>query len=125
MIARRHAARLIMTVAALALMALTMLVGSANPAAAAPNSDESGFLAATNAFRQQNGLGALQYDAALSDVARGWTQQMANSRTLAHNGALVAQVNATVTNQWTRIGENVGYGPAVDSIQNAFYNSPP
>jgi hypothetical protein len=48
---------------------------------------------------------------------------MASGRTLSHNPSLVDQINAQVTTQWTRIGENVGYGTNSASLQNAFMNS--
>jgi hypothetical protein len=108
-----------------ALVILTSLtLASASPANAA-GAEELDFLAQTNAVRAQNGLGALQWDEAMANVARGWSSQLAAAQSLSHNGNLVSQVNQFVTNQWTRLGENVGFGPTVSALQGAFMNSPP
>jgi hypothetical protein len=49
---------------------------------------------------------------------------MADRHSLQHNPNLVAQTDSRVTNQWTRLGENVGFGPDAPAIFNAFMNSP-
>jgi uncharacterized protein YkwD len=124
MIARRRTtSQLIVLITASLLMAFAFVLSEAPAAHAAGNADESGFYDATNSYRGQNGLAGLQYDAAASNVARAWSQQMANAATLSHNPNLVDQINSQVTTQWTRLGENVGFGPTVDNIQNAFINS--
>jgi uncharacterized protein YkwD len=97
---------------------------SGTPAQAAPGGEEQQFLDATNAARAQNGLAPLAWDETLANVARGWTAGMAAAHSLSHNPSLVDQVNAFVTNQWQRIGENVGYGGTVAGLHNAFMNSP-
>ena len=48
---------------------------------------------------------------------------MADRSTLEHNPNLVRDVEAYVTREWTRIGENVGYGGRPGSIQDAFMAS--
>jgi hypothetical protein len=101
---------------------LTLL--TASPAHAAPGADEQDFLNQTNASRAQNGLPALQWDDGLANIARSWSAQMSSSQTLSHNGNLVGQIEQWVTNQWTRIGENVGYGGSVSQLHTAFMNSP-
>ncbi|MEY2404160.1 MAG: hypothetical protein QOD38_1711, partial [Acidimicrobiaceae bacterium] len=114
----------------LAVTALTVLVISLGlalssaPSASALSNDDQSMFDLTNQSRSQNGLGALQYDAALSSVARGWVSQMAGAGVLSHNGSLSSQVSSQVTNDWTRIGENVGFGQATSSLENAFMNSP-
>jgi len=126
MIARhRRTSQLSLTILATLMLAITLLIGTAGSAQAAPTSDESAFLSATNSYRSQNGLPALQWDDALANIARGWSQQMDGANTLSHNPAITDQINSLVTSQWTRIGENVGFGPSVDAIQNAFLNSAP
>src|SRR5581483_6633417 len=107
-----------------ALTTLTVLVVAPSPAHAAPSSDEQAFLDQTNATRAQNGLGPLQWDEGEANIARSWSSQMAGSQTLSHNPNLVAQTQA-ITPDWQRVGENVGFGPTVDALQNAFVNSPP
>jgi uncharacterized protein YkwD len=120
----RTSSKLIAATLSLVLMAAGLALTSASPAGAI-NVDEQGFFDATNAYRQANGLAPLQYDANASAVALGWSQSMASAGVLSHNPNLVAAINTYVTPDWTRIGENVGFGPTVSSIQNAFINSPP
>jgi uncharacterized protein YkwD len=45
---------------------------------------------------------------------------MASTGTLEHNPNLVSQI----TCDWIRLGENVGFGPTVAFLQDAFMNSP-
>src|SRR3954447_9013375 len=110
-------------VVALLVTLLTATVMSSGVAQAAPGSEELDFLNRTNDARAQNGLAPLQWDEAAANVARGWSSQMAASQTLSHNGNLSNDIGNTVTADWTRIGENVGYGPSVGKLQNAFMNS--
>jgi len=110
--------------AALLVTLLSVTVIGSGVAHAVPGSDELDFFNRTNAARAQNGLAPLQWDEAAANVARGWSSQMAASQTLSHNGSLSDDITNTVTGDWTRIGENVGYGPSVGSLQNAFMNSP-
>lgn len=93
-------------------------------AAGATTEEEEQFFTLTNQSRSQNGLGPLAPDSAAAAVARTWAQQMATSHTLSHNPSLAAQVDSYVTSQWTRIGENVGYGGSPSVLQTAFMNSP-
>src|SRR4051812_37066856 len=74
----RTSSKLSVTIVATLMMALTLLIGTAGSASAA-STDENGFVSLTNSYRTQNGLPELQYDAALSDIARSWAQQMAGS----------------------------------------------
>jgi uncharacterized protein YkwD len=115
-------------VAASAVASVVMLacftVISGGVAHAAPGSDELDFWNRTNTARAENGLGPLEWDEAAANVARGWSSNMAATQTLAHNPNLVDDINNNVTTDWTRIGENVGYGPTVSSLQTAFMNSP-
>src|SRR5262245_45325802 len=94
-----------LTAATLALLVLAtagVVIGTARPSAAV-SLDEAAFFDATNAYRQANGLAPLEYDAAASAVALGWSQSMAASGTLSHNPNLVNSINAYVTPDWTRI----------------------
>src|SRR5207245_7193657 len=63
-------------------------------------------------------------DLATTNVARWWSTAMASATMLSHNPQLVSQINSQVTADWTRIGENVGVGGDVDSLNQAFWNSP-
>ena len=109
----RFRLRALLTVAALALS----LFAFARPAAASGNEDY--FVAKINDIRSSRGLASLAVDGQLTAVARSWSQHMANDGTLAHNPNLGSQVSG-----WRTLGENVGTGPSVDSIEAAFENSP-
>jgi hypothetical protein len=108
-------------VVAAALVALLLSV-SAQPASAA-NSYEIELWNATNAARSQSGLGALSWDAGAASIARSWSATMAQQGTIWHNPNLQAQVGASVTTAWTRLGENVGMGGSIAGIQSAFMAS--
>jgi hypothetical protein len=80
---------------------------------------ESQFIAAMNAARQANGQQpyAVAYD--LTSVARSHSQQMASRHSLYHNPNLTTDVS-----NWQAVGENVGEGPDVQDIHDAFMRSP-
>lgn len=105
-----------------ALLALVPL--GAAPAGAAPVDDEARLFELHNTARAENGLPPLQYDSAAVGVARSWAAELARSTSLRHNPNLAAQVDAYVTRDWTRIGENVGYSSTADQVHTAYMNSP-
>jgi hypothetical protein len=107
-----------------ALVAVSASLALAPHAVADDLSDEARLYELTNQSRAQNGLGPLAYDPAAVGVARGWARELARSGQLRHNPNLVAEVDAHVTTQWTRLGENVGYSSTVDQVQGAYMNSP-
>jgi hypothetical protein len=88
---------------------------SMSPASA---SDESEFVAYTNSARASHGVPAyaVRYD--LTAVARRQAARMAAGRQIYHNPNLSSEVS-----NWRALGENVGEGPSVSSIQTAFMNS--
>ena len=106
-----------------AMVAVAASVALAAPAAANAE-DEARLFELTNQSRVQNGLGALAYDPAAVGVARAWAAELARSGQLRHNPNLVANVDAYVTAEWTRVGENVGYAGSADQVQQAYMNSP-
>jgi uncharacterized protein YkwD len=83
-------------------------------------SDAAAFLADTNQLRASKGVGSLSMDNQLVAIAMGWSQHMMEAGTLSHNPNLA---NAVAEN-WTKLGENVGFGPSVSAIHTAFVNSP-
>ncbi|MDX6284707.1 MAG: hypothetical protein QOG53_192 [Frankiales bacterium] len=114
------AARAVGLVAILAALMTALLVTGATSAYA---SSESSNLSAINSARASHGLKALKLSSSLSSVARSWSAKMASgacpgSDAICHNPNLTSQVHG-----WQKIGENVGVGPDVSSIQNAFMNS--
>jgi hypothetical protein len=104
---------------ALLTMAMTgaSLLAFAHPAAAA--GEDGYFVDRINAVRASRGIGPLAVDGQLSAVARSWAQAMSASGTLQHNPALGSQVGG-----WRTLGENVGTGSSLDSIEAAFEGSP-
>lgn len=88
---------------------------------------EQAFLKATNASRAEQGLPTLTLNAELTEIARGWTAQMASAGSISHN----PNYSQSYTGEWSRMGENVGtttmvtdIGSAVDRIHRAFLDSP-
>lgn len=82
--------------------------------------DTAAFIAKINALRASKGVGSLSIDANLTDVATSWSAHMAAAGNISHNPSLAKQV----TSNWQKLGENVGMGGDVDSLFNAFVNSP-
>lgn len=85
----------------------------------AVTSDASAYLARLNAERVNHGLPALTMRTDLNAVAQGWADHMAAANLLSHNPNLTSQVA-----NWQTVGENVGEGPDVPSLDTAFWNSP-
>ena len=85
-----------------------------------PNALEAQFIAGVNALRTSQGLAPFIVDAEIRPVAKGWTEKMAASGTISHNPNLVKEITAS----WRKLGENVGTGPDVPSVEEAFENSP-
>jgi hypothetical protein len=83
-------------------------------------SDEAAFVVKINALRASKGLGSLTVDPELTSIARDWAQKMANDGDISHNPIL----KDLVTLNWSKLGENVGMGPALDSLFQAFVDSP-
>jgi hypothetical protein len=99
-------------------------VGLAGPMGAAAHADTASeaaqFLSLLNGLRAQQGVGPLGVDTRLVSVAQGWSDHMAGDHTLEHNPNLAAQAPGG----WSLLGENVGYGPTVQGLHDAFVNSP-
>jgi Cysteine-rich secretory protein family len=102
--------------------AVTTTVASLAPTAAFADgaaSMESQFVAKTNAAREAVGLRPYAVASDLTSVAREHSAQMASRQSLYHNPNLTTDVK-----NWQAVGENVGEGPTVSDIHNAFMNSP-
>ena len=87
-----------------------------------PKEWEQGFLRKTNEARADANLGTLSMDPELSKVARLHTREMTSKDLLYHTNEhdMIHRVTG-----WSTLGENVGVGGTVDSLQEAFMNSPP
>ena len=106
-------------------LATVAFVGSlagplAGTASADTGSDEASFVVRINELRASKGLSSLSVDGGLTQIARGWSQEMANAGSIWHN----PDFKNLVTANWARLGENVGMGPEIGALFNAFVNSP-
>src|SRR5437588_4409912 len=110
----RLATRALVTAAAMGVS----LLAFAHPAVAS-GSDEFYFVNAINAVRANRGLAPLVVDGQLTSTAQSWSSHMAGDGTLSHNPNLSSQVS-----NWRTLGENVGTGSSLQSIEAAFENSP-
>lgn len=113
-----HTRRALGWLVAVALVAGS-LVGLVTSPAAATGPGTSSILSAVNAARAAAGRRALSLRSDLSSVAYNWSLKMAASGTLSHNPNLTSQVT-----NWRWVGENVGYGPDWQTVENAFMASP-
>lgn len=89
-------------------------------AAADTGSDELAFVQKLNELRAAHGLAALGTKGELFDMARAWSGRMAGAGGISHNPDMAAQAPAN----WARLGENVGIGPSVGVLHDAFVASP-
>lgn len=109
-----------------ALVSVWMLIMAAvAPAqAAASVSEEAAFIAEVNATRASVGQPALLPDVQLTSLARTWASAMRNGT--CGEGDFICHaspISAGVTHSWAKLGENVGTGPDVSAIMNAFIAS--
>ena len=81
-------------------------------------SDEAVFVGKINDLRASKGLGPLQVNANLVAKARSWSAGMASAGRIWHS-----TLSDGVTEDWRKLGENVGMGGSVDGLHTAFVNS--
>ena len=101
------------------LMGVALAFAFAPAAHADPNVDEGQFFAFLNGVRAKNGVPPLATDGQLINVARGWSAQMAGGAGMSHNPNLGSQIS-----NWRTLGENVGSGSDVVTIEAALEASP-
>jgi hypothetical protein len=113
--------RVIVTLIALLALIASLAGGihAASAATASTGSMEQDFVARINALRASKGVGPLSVDSELTGIGRRWAGRMAAAGSISHNPNFPNEVTAN----WTKLGENVGMGPDVASIHNAFVNS--
>jgi uncharacterized protein YkwD len=80
----------------------------------------SGFVVKINELRLSKGLAPLVVDANLTGIADDWAKTMAQSDSIFHR----TDLRSGVTGNWRRLGENVGVGPDVPQLMDAFIASP-
>jgi hypothetical protein len=100
---------------------LAVAVSSLFPAPAQADSagDEASFVAKINELRGSKGLAPLQVNANLAAKARAWSTGMAAAGRIWHS-----TLSDGITEDWRKLGENVGMGGSVDGLHRAFVNSP-
>lgn len=76
-----------------------------------------------NRHRAEHGLGGLDHNPALQIVARRQASRMVAAGYIYHNPDLTKEAEEAVP-QWLRVGENVGVGPSVGEVEDAFLASP-
>ena len=112
------------TLAAL-ITAVALLVGqfavTAAPAGAAELStaEEQDFLSTINALRASRGVAPLQLYSGIVDSARSHTWSMQEAGSIFHTNNLADGAPSN----WTKLGENVGKGPNIDILMDAFMGS--
>lgn len=106
---------LVAVAAGLAAMGLT---GAPAHAGAATDA-EARFVAKINQLRAQKGVPPLVVDAELTGIGRRWAQHMAEAGQISHNPNYASEVHQ----DWGKLGENVGMGPDVDTLFDAFVRS--
>ena len=113
-------------VVAMAGLMLAVLAGAEISQAVAEGfliAEENHMTALVNEHRAAHGQPGLRQDPALQMVARRQAQRMTAAGYIHHNPNLGAEAGSVVPN-WLRIGENVGIGPSVVRVQDAFLASP-
>jgi hypothetical protein len=95
------------------------VISTSQGANAADPAAESDFIARINSLRASRGLGAVQSHPVLTAKAQGWAAHMAATGCLCHSN-----LSDGVSVSWSKLGENVGRGPSVGSLHDAFVNSP-
>lgn len=118
--------RLLLAVALVLVVAGSLLGGTpARASAATVNSPmEWQFLDLLNSYRAAQHVPVVAMSSGATGVARPWSGHMAATNTLAHNPAMVSQL-AHVAPSWSTLGENVGEGYSVSTLNQAFINSAP
>jgi hypothetical protein len=103
-----------LAVAAAIIAAMVLAQGGA----VASPSQESDFVSRINAERTSRGLRSVTVKSDLVAVARAWSDHMAAEGAISHDPNLPNEVDG-----WTALGDNVGKGPSVSTVHEAFMNS--
>jgi len=109
----RHCRR----VAVVGIAATTFAMGMAG-AGTSYAATGSSYLGVLNQERASRGVAPLHMSADLIRVAYSWAEEMARTGVLRHNPRLQSEVP-----NWYVVGENVGDGPDMPDLEQAFWNS--
>ncbi len=82
--------------------------------------EEGAFLTALNETRRDLGLNELIVSDELTRLSRVWAIEMAREGEIFHANP----ISANMTSDWLKLGENVGVGPEVGALMDAFIASP-
>ena len=109
----------------LALLTALMPFGFADAAPGSPvqqwgPGEEAAFIAKINGLRSSKGLAPLSVDGELTEQSRRWAEQMRQRGGISH----APDLSVGVTADWGKLGENVGVGGDVESLFQAFVDSP-
>ena len=113
------AARRTLAVLLVALLAPVATTGALEARPTGTADDEAAFVSRINADRRAAGLPAYATAGDLVTVARRHAQRMADRGEHYHNPNLASEVSG-----WRLVGENVGQGPDVAGLHQAFMSSP-
>jgi uncharacterized protein YkwD len=80
---------------------------------------EAAFVADINSLRTNRGLPVLEVRAGLVRKARSWAATMARGKRIWHS-----KLSFGITNDWRKLGENVGMGGSEPTLHAAFVASP-
>jgi len=72
-----------------------------------------------NSDRNAHGLSSLGLNGDAQAKAQAWAEKLARENTLYHSN-----LPDGIRVRWCSLGENVGYGPTVPAIEDAYMNSP-
>jgi uncharacterized protein YkwD len=114
--------RRVLTAAAAVFVALAIASPVARAGGFVPT-DETKVQNLVNATRSAKGLGKLARNDHLVEMAREQAVRMADRGNIYHNPNLGPDIEASGLD-WKKVGENVGMGPNVDLIEDAFLASP-
>lgn len=109
-----------LTAIAVALAATLTLAGPMTSASAGTKAEAAEFLSLQNQARRDHGDRALSMDRRIARYAKRHSKQMAEQGYLYHTSSLA---NALGRRHWSIAGENVGVGPDLLTLQDAFMNS--
>jgi uncharacterized protein YkwD len=99
--------------------AVTALVATLTLLTACLGSSQTTVLKEMNADRTANRLRALPTQADAQRKAQAWAEKLARENTLYHS-----KLSDGIKVNWCSLGENVGYGPSIASIEDAYMKSP-
>jgi uncharacterized protein YkwD len=98
---------------------IVSLVASLSLLTACLGSAQTQVLSELNADRSANKLRTLPTQADAQRKAQAWVEKLARENKLYHS-----TLSDGIKTRWCSLGENVGYGPSVAAVQDAYMRSP-